>query len=988
MPVIKIAKSSIGRTCLYLICSFVYCNLFIPVNSFSQSGSFRHYTTSDGLSSSIVYSCTQDEQGYIWFSTDAGVCRFDGKHFERFTNSDGLSDNEVFRIFEDHKKRIWFLTYNGHLSFYKDGEFYNEENTPWLKKMFIGQSYTTIYEDRQGRLFFGTFGEWLVILVGEDARIYKIKDGYGGSDVFEDKNGFIYISTAKRRVLLKDDQLIDTPTKFLRNDVRYFSSSPGNIYYYSDAGLIHVKGTEEKLCIPGNLLPFYNAISSFCENSDSVIIVSTRGNGALCFPPSPDGVRKKYYQLLPDKIVQSAYIDRENNTWFCTEGDGVYVISDAERNIRNYTTNDGLKNVNINRIIQGPDSSIWLACSKETIVRITEDTVINYQLTSFIKNREDRILDIVFDSKGVMWAGTDNGLVKLNTDFSSELVPLHIRTQIEHPSIKSITRSAADEIIVSYFLGVARVNYSKEKSHYLLSLANLDFKKRTYSHFIDHLNRMWVADINGLNLYKDDKLICYGDSSKELKGRIVQIRELNNMLMLVTSERGIIFFRDGKVVKRITVADGLPSDICRKIYSYKDWLWVCTNQGLGGFRIVNGRILETKIFDETNGLVSGDIHDVLDNGTNLYIATDKGLTILDKSFTSQHLPPPPVYITRLLINGEVSGKDASLKELSYKQNSLIINFIAITYQSPQKVTYQYKLNTSNSDWINTSNNTIEFSSLPPDRYTFSLRAKKLNSDWSEPVLLKFTILPPFWKTTWFIAFMVIGWLFIIALLQRYYSRIKLRKQLAEMTRRELLLNERSRISSDMHDDLGADLSRIVVLSEVMMVTEKLNSDTSSNLDKISKYAMDLRIKVDEIIWALNPRHDTLDDLVSYIHRYALDYFDGSTVACKLLLPETIPDLQVSAAFRRNVFLILKESLHNVIKHASASTVEISINITGNLMEMKVKDNGTGFNDKEVTPYRNGIGNMQRRAEEIGGKFEICSEVKEGCCVKVVVPVSG
>ncbi|MEP7265280.1 MAG: two-component regulator propeller domain-containing protein, partial [Bacteroidota bacterium] len=972
MPVIKIAKS-VGCSCLYAFCFFFYCNIFIPGKAFSQSGSFHHYTTSDGLSSSIVYNCLQDSKGYIWFSTDAGVCRFDGKRFEQFTSNNGLSDNEVFRIFQDHKKRIWFLTYNGHLSYYFEGKFYNEKNTPWLKKMFIGQSYTSVYEDKKDRLFFGTFGEAVVILNNQDVFIQKIKNGYGGANVYETEGDSIYISSADKRILFVENRFFDAPTKYHRCDVRYFNSSVGSFYYYSDSGLIKVNGSEEKICISSRLLPYYNAISSFAENNDSVIIVSTRGNGALFFPPSPDGVRQHYYQLLPDKIIHSVFIDKENNTWFNTEGDGVYVISDAEKNIKNYTLDDGLANVNINRIISGADGSIWLACGKQMITHILKDTIINYKLKTLIENRKDRVIDLAFDKENILWAGTDNGLAKIKPGFTSELVPMIFGDKKEYPSIKSISCSASGEIVISYFLGAAKRVVSKDHSDYLLSITDLEFRKRTYTLFIDLSNRIWIADINGLNLFKDEKLICYGDSSEELKGRIVQIREVDSTLVLVTSERGIIFFRNGKVIKQVTTADGLPSDICRKVYNYKNWLWVCTNRGLAGFRYADDRFSEVKVFDESNGLISSDVHDVFDDGKNLYIATDKGLTVLDKSITSKRSVPPPVYITKLLINGKPANFDSSLTKLSYKKNSLIISFIAITYQSPQKVFYQYKLNTNNSDWINTANNTIEFSSLPPDQYTFSLRAKKFNSDWSEPVLLKFTIHPPFWRTAWFITLLVLCGIGILALLQRYYSRIKLRKQLAEMTRRELLLNERSRISSDMHDDLGADLSRIVVLSEVMLVTEKLNSSTSSSLDKISRYAMDLRIKVDEIIWALNPRHDTFADLISYIHRYTLDYFDGSIVTCKLSLPEIIPDLQVSAAFRRNVFLILKESLHNVIKHASASNLEISISITGNLMEMKVNDNGKGFNNTEVIPHRNGIGNMQRRAKEIGGKFEISSE---------------
>src|SRR5436190_22932692 len=126
-----------------LFCCFYF--LLISHYASAKSFSFKNYSTQDGLSSSKVYMCIQDSKGYMWFCTDAGVCRFDGRRFELFTRNDGLSDNEVFHLFEDSEQRIWFLTYNGHLSYYYDGKFFNEENTPWLHKTFIGESYTSAF---------------------------------------------------------------------------------------------------------------------------------------------------------------------------------------------------------------------------------------------------------------------------------------------------------------------------------------------------------------------------------------------------------------------------------------------------------------------------------------------------------------------------------------------------------------------------------------------------------------------------------------------------------------------------------------------------------------------------------------------------------------------------------------------------------------------------------------------------------------------------
>lgn len=955
----------------------VLLTFFASSLSLSQSHSFRHYGTNNGLNSSTVYSCLQDSKGFMWFATDAGVARFNGISFEQFTKNDGLSDIEVFRMFEDSKHRIWFLTLNGHLSYYSDGKFYNEKNTPFLKELFVGESFTAAFEDSKGNLYLGTFGAPLLV-IGTDNSIvrHNIDGAYGAFSFFENSNGEVYAASAARRVRVRKDRIEDALLQNVRLDVRYIYSKLNHDFYFSEKGLTRIDRLKETLVIPAEMLPSFHTITGCWENADSSFSVSTRSNGVLQFPRVVSKTTKPE-RVLTDKIVLSVFADGENNKWYNTEGDGVYMLSDAGRNVKSFTQHDGLPVESINCIEKSASGEIWAAGERQSIMQITSDTVLSYHIST-VNNRNDRILDITFDKENYLWLGTDNGIVRFDPKNGSRRIPLKIGDIRSYPSCKSISYEKDGRIIASHFRGVAVCDPAKYDGDVCSPLYSVENSTRVFTHFIDRKGRMWIANINGLSLWDGRKLIDYGEKDELLKSRILQINETGDMLLLSTGGNGVIFFKNNKVVYHLNRKNGLPSDICRRMFVSGNHLWVCTNLGLADVTISNDKVTHIEIINQSNGLISDDVRDVLDDDSLIYIATDKGLCVMGKDPAKQVLDPPPLYITNVSVNNR-TVETAQPLALSYDENFLVIKFIALTYQSPEKIIYQYRLNTQKASWITTNNNSIEFSSLSPSEYIFEVRAKKINSDWSKPVTLHFHIYPPFWKTWWFITLVAIAVILAVYFIHRYYSRLKLNRQLVELSRREIILKERSRISTDMHDDLGADLSRIVVLTEVMKVSDgsSINTSASSHLNKISGYATDLRAKVDEIIWALNPHHDSLKDLISYIHSFTREYLEDCPFKFQLEIPAFIPDIAVSAAFRRNVFLITKEALHNIVKHSAATNVKIKIAADEANVEIAIEDNGKGF-VKDKIKAGNGFVNMRKRAAEIGGLLTVISSEGMGC----------
>lgn len=228
--------------------------------------------------------------------------------------------------------------------------------------------------------------------------------------------------------------------------------------------------------------------------------------------------------------------------------------------------------------------------------------------------------------------------------------------------------------------------------------------------------------------------------------------------------------------------------------------------------------------------------------------------------------------------------------------------------------------------------------------------------------------------------LAVATLFLMAylLFNRYRKKQKARKEQELLAQKEA---ERVRIARDMHDEMGAGLTRIVMRSEQvkqqLQSGKEIKNDMVETLEKMAGESRQLNHGIGEIIWALNPKNDTLDALCAYLRNYAYDYLEEAGISCHILFPDTIPNTPVSHELRRNIFLIVKEALNNIVKHAQASVVEIKLNLAGNYFSLSIKDNGRGMNSESVLSSGNGLGNMKKRTEECGGKYIFSSEAGKG-----------
>lgn len=200
---------------------------------------------------------------------------------------------------------------------------------------------------------------------------------------------------------------------------------------------------------------------------------------------------------------------------------------------------------------------------------------------------------------------------------------------------------------------------------------------------------------------------------------------------------------------------------------------------------------------------------------------------------------------------------------------------------------------------------------------------------------------------------------------------------------DIIERERFRISRDLHDHIGSSLTRINLLCELAKRNESIEI-----LDKISQTTLEVIQSMDEIVWVINPQNDLLNSLIDYIITYASEYFEGSGINCRFNLPAIFPEEQLRHEFRHNIFLTVKEALNNILKHSGAEEVNVNIIYSGKILEVEITDNGEGFNLVNYLAKGNGLGNMSKRIEDIGGNYSIFSSLNNGTKINIRVPLQG
>ena len=468
-------------------------------------------------------------------------------------------------------------------------------------------------------------------------------------------------------------------------------------------------------------------------------------------------------------------------------------------------------------------------------------------------------------------------------------------------------------------------------------------------------------------------------------------------LWVGTLKGGLLRWRDNQFI-RYTMREGLLSDEILSVLEDQGWLWMTSTKGI--FRDCK-HDLETPdaaipciSYGKADGLESivcsiskPGIWKTADN--RLCFATTKGLAITKDRNTRFELSPPLVRVEQFDLDRKIMPLPAS-GELVVPPNhgELEFRFTALDLRAPEKCRFKYKLDGIDADWINAGTLRVaHYNNVSPGRHDFHVIACNKDGVWNQagasvPLFLR----PHMWQTWWFQILAVASIIGVIGTVARFILWQKMRQKMALLEMQHSVEKERSRISRDIHDDLGATLTQITFLSDLAQREAAQPQKVNLYTAQISQSARELVQAMDEIVWAVNPRNDSLPRLAGYVFQYAEKFFAGTPVRCWFDSPDELPDQSLSAETRHHFFLAAKEALNNAARHSGATEVWVRWKQLNGDLQLSIEDNGKGFSTGSATPFGNGLANMKRRMEEIGGEFEVASIPGKGTTIRLKLPL--
>ena len=463
-----------------------------------------------------------------------------------------------------------------------------------------------------------------------------------------------------------------------------------------------------------------------------------------------------------------------------------------------------------------------------------------------------------------------------------------------------------------------------------------------------------------------------------------------------------------------TRAQGLPDEVISQILEDDSGsLWLGSNQGI--FRVnraeleqvAEGRAARLNVitYGRAEGMESaqctGGFHPAGLRGRDgkLWFSTVKGLVMVEPKHIAVNQTPPAVVLEQVLVDGRVQGVQPSPAStnltLSPAAQRLEIQFTATSLVAPERNRFRHRLEGLEREWIEDGpQRSAAYQRLPPGRYRFRVAACNADGVWNESgAALDLHVLPPFWKTWWFgtaASLIVLGG---GGSTVRYASIRRLRRKLQFLQEQHAVEKERARIAQDIHDELGASLTRIALLTDLGHKHRERPEEVAADLSKISVSARDAVRAMDAIVWAVNPRNDSLDHFANYVSQFAEEFFRLTPIRCRLDIPADLPECPLSTEARHQLFLAVKECLNNVVRHSGATEAWLRLRceergFSNSQQELAVviEDNGNGFSTEQPPTGHDGLANIRSRVEALGGRFALESAAGKGTRVRMNLPL--
>lgn len=899
----------------------IYCLFLISGFVAAQKPIFRNYSVNDGLAGSNVYECNQDSKGYLWFSTETGVSRFDGLRFESYSIEDGLSDTEVFGTREDSKGRIWFLTYNGKLSYFLDGEIHNEYTDTILDRLSFNYYIKDIYEDKSGNLWFASHREGIKVLTTSG----QIKHFDATSGIFNDVIEFHDADTAffafkkYAQLQFKDTTFVKSRSWDCEPLFHRWNKEPTSYHLFKlcdDALYLLDHGKKSKLSIPTRFVQD-NALSLMKDEHEN-LWVGTKGDGLLKVNSHGSNLTIKRY--LDDATISHIFMDYEKNIWVCTFEEGVYFLS--VNNFLSYTRDDGLSHNFIPCVTQRGDQ-LLLGTSEGNINLLDLKTnEVKVQELLQIENQFNKVIAITTDADGNIWAATDFGLMIVPKDGNKDNV-----TFLNVGACKYMTKSRDGDI----YVGTSNGAYAAYGGNYEELIEIWD--TRTLAIHKDRKNKVWFGALNGLFLYDGEKVAPVQHNHPLLKKRITEIKSLkDNCIVIGTYGHGILLLSENLEVHNITTKNGLLSNFVRSISIDEDNnLWLSTDRGLSMIQLTKNHYLKSiRNYTDADGLISHDVRSTTVKGDTIYVATSSGLTFFDYKHPQSNYLPPLVHFKGIQINNKSYGPKSKYL-LSNEQTTIQLNYTAISFESVGDIRFKYKMHGLSNEWSETRNTSLTFPKLRPGEYVFELWAYSKNGlESKRPIIVTFRIHPHFTQTVWFKLIIIV--ILTMVLFAIIIWRINFIKKQNEVARKMIELEQKA---------LRTQMNPHFIFNTMSSIQQFVNTNDKRAANRyLSKFATLMR----GILHNSDKQYVTLQEEFELMDIY-LD-LEALRMNHKFKYDIYI-DPEIDTVFTRIPPMLIQPFVENAILHGLASLsdregkLQIRIEEEGEYLRCIIEDNGIG-----------------------------------------------
>jgi ligand-binding sensor domain-containing protein/signal transduction histidine kinase len=935
-------------------------------------GLFTHYThdshDSTSISDNNITSVFQDSRGIVWAGTLTGGVNLlaPGKRsFARLSHipfdSTSLADNAVWAVSEDRSGVIWIATWGGLCRYNPSprettepgsGSLRRYSHDPHRQETIASNRIRTILAGQDGRIWIGTWGQ--------------------GLDCLDARTGVI---------------------------AHYTASSPA----------------------PHRLSS--NLILSLHEDTHGTLWIGTGDAGLNCLDLHTGAIKQFSHvpnqaRSLNNDIICSLYEDKSGILWIGTGAGGINVFDRLRNRFPHFQsmdhTQEGLSGNDVWSLVEDPGGSIWIGTYGAGLNRFDRSSGVftHYQNNPRVPTSlaHNNVISLTVSRTGELWVGTEGGgLDRLNVargTFTHYRHVPHDTNSLVQNEITALHEDAEGNLWIGTNGG---------------GLDKLDRARKTFIHFApdetsptalpagtvlalceDASGYLWVGTYGG-GLARLDPAT---DKFQRYQSVAGQANCLNNntVLSLYADPSGTLwvgtyngglneFDRKADTWRHYTESDGLPNNVIYGILpDQKGRLWLPTNKGLARFTPATG---EVRVFDVTDGLQGNEFNQGASYRSRsgmMYLGGINGFNAFFPDSVCDNPHVPAVFLTSLRVFDRAVPLPQALSTtnaitLQHDQNFLSFEYVALGFTVPAKNQYRYMLEGLDKSWIDAGHRRYaSYTNLDPGIYTLRICASNNDGIWNDTgTSMAITIVPPYWRTWWFRVAVVAVLAAILLLMYRYRVR-----KLLEIER------IRTSIATDLHDDIGSTLTEIALFSDVgarevksklpsSMLTEEDRTRLISLFSDTGSTARSLIDAMNDIVWAVDPKNDSFEFLLLRMKMHAVKMLEAKGINYEINIPSELASLRLPLGMRRRLFLIFKEAINNILRHAHPTRVILTMRREGHNLIMTMADNGIGF-DPGSGSRGNGLHNMEERARSIGGELSITSARGVGTTITLHSPI--